>query len=117
MLVCAARGIEPGLGRLRPLNRTDATAKTRRAVSEVLTRQGYVSAIDVLLHVGMLDKADCENWRMGRVPYLEKVVRGSLGKVSTVVRAMRTACREYGLQEERSAGSSPMVAPVLGSGP
>jgi hypothetical protein len=68
-------------------------------VAEVLKRQGYVSAVDVLLHIGMLDKADYENWRMGRVPYLEKVVHGSLGKVSTVVRAMRSACREYGLEE------------------
>jgi hypothetical protein len=58
-----------------------------------------VSAVDVLLHIGMLDKADYENWRMGRVPYLEKVVHGSLGKVSTVVRAMRAACRECGLEE------------------
>lgn len=95
------------------MNRTDATAKTRRAISEVLTRQGYVSAVDVLLHVGMLDKADYENWRMGRVPYLEKVIRGSLGKVSTVVRAMRAACREYGLQERwtdyRKCGKGPKL--------
>ena len=57
-------------------------------MSEILTRQGYVSAIDVLLHIGMLDKADYESWRRGRVPYLEKVVRGNLGKVSAVVRSM-----------------------------
>jgi hypothetical protein len=69
---------------LPSVNRTDATAKTRRAVAEVLKRQGYVSAVDVLLHIGMLDKADYENWRMGRVPYLEKVVHGSLGKVTAV---------------------------------
>lgn len=81
------------------MNRADTIAKTRRAVSEILTRQGYVSAIDVLLHIGMLDKADYESWRRGRVPYLEKVVRGNLAKVSAVVRSMRAACRQYGLKE------------------
>lgn len=81
------------------MNRADSIAKTRRAVFEILTRQGYVSAVDVLLHIGMLDKADYESWRRGRVPYLEKVVRGSLAKVSAVVRAMSAACRQYGLKE------------------
>ncbi len=58
-----------------------------------------MSAVDVLLHTGMLERTDYDNWRKGRVPYLEKVVHGSLGKVSTVVRAMRAACRECGLKE------------------
>ena len=43
----------------------------------------------------MLDKADYESWRRGRVPYLEKVVRGNLGKVSAVVRSMRAARNNF----------------------
>lgn len=63
-----------GMGR----NRTETIGKTRRAVAEVLRRQGYVSAVDVLMQMGELEKAGLEDWRMGRVPFLEKILVGNL---------------------------------------
>ena len=37
----------------------------------------------------LLSNAGVESWRFGRVPYLEKVIRGSLGKTSRILRILR----------------------------
>lgn len=81
------------------MNRNELTAKVRRAVSDVLRRQGYVAAVDVLMELGYLDKARYEDWRRGRVPSLERVIHAGLGKVNVVLRTMASCCRECGLKE------------------
>jgi hypothetical protein len=43
-------------------------------MSDLLTRQGFVSTVDVLIDMGRLARKDYEDWRMGRVPFLERVV-------------------------------------------
>jgi hypothetical protein len=60
-----------------------------------LARTGLVTPIDVLTGLGWLTPANVENWRRGRVPYLERVTQASLGKLSTAMRpaAMGTPTR------------------------
>jgi uncharacterized protein len=79
------------------------TERTRRAVSEVLRRQGYVAAVDVFLQMGTLKQQDLEDWRLCRVPFLEQKLMGSLGKLSTSLREMRRICRELGLKPSETA--------------
>jgi len=81
------------------MNRTETIAKTRRAVAEVLRRQGYVSAVDVLMQMGKLEKTGLEDWRMGRVPFLEKILVGNLSQMNTILREMASCCREMKLKE------------------
>ena len=77
--------------------------RTRRAVSEVLRRQGYVSAVDMLLQMGTLEQQDLEDWRSGRVPFLERKVMGSLRKLSVTLSEMRRLCAELGLKPSQTA--------------
>jgi hypothetical protein len=77
--------------------------RTRRAVSEVLRRQGYVSAVDVFLELGTLTRQDLEDWRFGRVPFLERKLIGGLGKLSTTLREMKRLCGELGLKPSQTA--------------
>ena len=35
--------------------------------------RGYATVVDVLMDIGVLDKAKYEDWRFGRIPYLERV--------------------------------------------
>jgi hypothetical protein len=37
----------------------------------------------------LLSSADVESWRFGCIPYLEKVIRCSLGKTSRILRILR----------------------------
>jgi len=72
-------------------------------VSEVLQRQGYVSAVDVLVAMGKLTRAQVEDWRFARVPFLERVVLGNLSRTSLILREMARVCRELGLKPSSTA--------------
>jgi hypothetical protein len=60
-----------------------------RAVEAILAHGEVVAPIDVFVHMDLLSKADVESWRFGRVPYLERVIRCSLGKTSRILRILR----------------------------
>ncbi len=63
--------------------------KVVRAVEAILAKGDVVAPIDVFVHMELLSKVDVESWRFGRVPYLEKVIRCSLGKTSRILRILR----------------------------
>ena len=69
-------------------------AKLRRAIaaagSAAVAKNGYVTAIDALLGTGWLRPEKLEDWRRGRVPYLEQVTVASLPKISTAMRIFRS---------------------------
>jgi len=49
-----------------------------RAVANILARSDVVAPVDVLLEMGNLTPKHREAWSRGHVPYLERVVAGSL---------------------------------------
>jgi len=58
--------------------RTDAlSARVVRAVETLLARGKVVAPVDVLVEMGLLDRSQLEEWRLGRVPYLERVIHGN----------------------------------------
>lgn len=77
-------------------------AKLRRAIaaagSAAIAKNGYVTAIDVLVGVGWLLPAKVEDWRRGRVPYLERVTVASLPKISTAMKVFRSWAKDAGLR-------------------
>lgn len=69
-----------------------------RAAEAALAERKFVTAIDVLVGVGWLQPARVDEWRQGRVEYLERVVVASLGKISAAMRCFRGWARARGLQ-------------------
>ena len=47
--------------------------KVHSAVYHQCQRRGYAAPVDVLMEVGVLPKQKYEDWRFGRVDYLERV--------------------------------------------
>lgn len=68
------------------------------AGSAAVARNGYVTAIDALLATGWLRPEKVEDWRRGRVPYLEQVTVASLPKISTAMRIFRHWAENAGLR-------------------
>jgi hypothetical protein len=60
--------------------------RVARAMDELLANNLPVSAPAVFVKIGMLSADHLQAWRAGRVPYLERVTAGGLGKTSRVVR-------------------------------
>lgn len=61
-------------------------------------KNGYVTAIDVLLGIGWVRPEKVEDWRRGRVPCLEQVIVASLPKISAAMRVFRRWAEDAGLR-------------------
>jgi hypothetical protein len=57
-----------------------------RAVEAILAKTPVVAPVELFVQLGLLQPADLEAWRFGRVPYLEKVIRCNLEKASRILR-------------------------------
>ncbi|MEQ9498167.1 MAG: hypothetical protein RIT81_14945 [Deltaproteobacteria bacterium] len=60
-----------------------------RAVDAILARTKEVAPVDVLVEMGILDPERLEDWRRGRVPYLERIIHGNLTRLSRLLRILR----------------------------
>jgi hypothetical protein len=52
--------------------------RIERAVASILATGKVVAPVDVLVDMGLLAPEKLEDWRRGRVPYLEQVIHGNL---------------------------------------
>lgn len=72
--------------------------RVARAAETALSRQQYVSAIDVLCGMGLLHVSHVDSWRKGRIDFLERAIQGSLGKISSSMAMFRHWAQEKGLR-------------------
>ncbi len=71
------------------MNSKELEKKVKQITSELAYKNGYVSSVDVLLKLGFITESDYQNWRFGKIPYLEKVCQANLHKLSAVNRFIR----------------------------
>jgi len=69
----------------------------------LIKENGFASPAEVLIAVGVLSKKDYENWRFGRVPYLEKVCKINLSKLSTINHEIRAYATRANLKASWTA--------------
>ena len=80
------------------MNNRELTSKVHSAMYRQCKDRGYAAPVDVLMDVGYLSKADYENWRFGRVSYLERVCMANLSKLSLIMHEMRVCAKKAGLK-------------------
>lgn len=82
--------------------RIDPQEKLRRRVVDAagvaLEHKSYVTAIDVFCGMGLLAPSHLNDWRQGRVDYLERVMQGNLSKISEVMKLFREWARQANLK-------------------
>ena len=74
----------------------DMTAKVHDAMYQQCQSRGYTAPVDVLVDIGVLDKARYDDWRAGRVPYLEAVCNANLHKLSEMMKEVRMFADQNG---------------------
>ena len=85
------------------MNNEETKHKVRIAAESILHRDNYVSPIGLLLEIGVLTKKDYEDWRMGRVPYLERVCGVNLKKMSLIMAELKSFAVGRSLQPSTTA--------------
>jgi hypothetical protein len=63
--------------------------RVAHALSAVLSRDGSLTYPKLLMEMGTLTVKGFEEWRRGKVPFLERVVHMNLTKTSRVQTAVR----------------------------
>ena len=80
------------------MNDHELAVKVHSSMHHQCRDRGYATAVDVLMDLGYLKKEHYENWRHGRVPYLERVCTVNLSKLSTIRHEMRAYARKANLK-------------------
>lgn len=82
-----------------------------RAVAAILQRGKVVAPVDVLVEMGLLERKRLEDWRRGRVPYLEQAITCNLTRLSRFLRILRFHAHDLNLAPSVTAymrwGKSP----------
>jgi hypothetical protein len=63
--------------------------RIERAVGAILATGKVVAPVDVLVRMALLSPQKLEDWRLGRVPYLERVIGCNLTRLSRLLCILR----------------------------
>ena len=78
-------------------------ARTVAAAETALAAQKFVTAIDVLQGIGWLPQARVDDWRQGRLAYLERGVSTNLHRISAAMKMFRRWAHSRGLVPRETA--------------
>jgi hypothetical protein len=87
-----------GKASVNPDNQRQLDRRVIQAAEAALAHHQYVSTIDVLSGMGLLPPTRLEDWRKGRVDFLERVIQGNLRKISAAMATFRRWAREKKLE-------------------
>ncbi len=73
-----------------------------RAVTAILERSSFVAPVDVLMETQRLDKKLYDDWRFGRVPYLERITNSGLSNLNRILRIIALHCQAIGLRPSQT---------------
>ena len=74
----------------------DMAARVHDAMYQQCQSRGYAAPVDVLVDIGVLNKAKYDDWRAGRVSYLEAACNVNLHKLSEIMKVIRTFAARNG---------------------
>ena len=80
------------------MNDHELVAKVNSSMYCQCRDRGYAAPVDVLMDIGVLQKDKYEDWRFGRISYLECVCTSNLHKLSTIRHQMRVYAQKAGLK-------------------
>lgn len=85
------------------MNRRELELAALAAADRCLKDRGYIAIDEVFREMGKLEPKRWEDWRFGRVSYLEQVIRLNLSQINTVCRAVHDSARRGNLKPSWTA--------------
>lgn len=78
------------------INDKKIVGAVHNAMYQQWKQRGYATPVDTLIYIGVLSKQSYEEWRFGRIPYLEKACTANLRKLSVIMHQMRVYAKKSG---------------------
>jgi hypothetical protein len=88
---------------MKPENRNKLRMRVASAAESALSKQGYVSPIDVLTGIGWLPHSALAQWRQGRLAYLEAGMQTNLVRITETMKLFRSWAMEQHLYPSETA--------------
>jgi len=85
------------------MNNNDLIKKVNITAGELLTKNGFIAPVNLLMELQYLTKKDYEEWRKGNIPYLERACQINLKKLSFIMKALRTYAKNRKLKPSWTA--------------
>ncbi len=76
------------------MNDQELKIKVHKIAGQLMYNKKYIAPVDLLMELGYLTAKDHENWRMGKVPFLEQVCQVNLKKLSRIMKILRDYCQK-----------------------
>jgi hypothetical protein len=73
-------------------------SRIMKAVAGLLGEKGFVAPLELFIRMDLLSSESVQNWRRGRIPYLEKAIRCNLAKASRILRILRMHAHDLDLK-------------------
>lgn len=71
------------------MDKKNLTGQIHNAMYQNIRKKGWAAPVDVLLDMGVLTKENYENWRFGRIPFMEKACHANLRQLSGIMHEIR----------------------------
>lgn len=85
------------------MNRRQLEHAALAAADRCLKTRGYIALDEVFREMGKLEAKVWEDWRRGRHPCLERLVRLNLSQINAVCRAVQASARQRSLKPSWTA--------------
>jgi hypothetical protein len=69
-----------------------------KAVEDLLREKGFVAPVELFIRMDLLSTKSAEDWRRGRISYLERVIRCNLSQASRILRILRMHAHDLDLK-------------------
>lgn len=80
------------------MKESELTGKVHSAVYHQCQCRGYAAPADVLIDIGVLPRQKYEDWRFGKVRYLEQACSCNLKKLAFIMKQIRSCAEKSGLK-------------------
>ena len=69
-----------------------------KVVEGLLREKGFIAPVELFIRMDLLSPESAEDWRRGRISYLERVIRCNLSKASRILRILRMHAHDLDLK-------------------
>lgn len=74
---------------MQKTKKTKFSQSVATVAGNVVSLKGYVSAIDLMLGLNWLTPDKLNDWKKGKIPYLERVITANLTKISRTMKEFK----------------------------
>jgi len=85
------------------LNRIELKNKIQKISNQLIEDKGFICSIDILHKLDILSKAQINDWRFGKIPYLEKVCSKNLGTLTFINKTIKQIAKDKKLKPSWTA--------------